>query len=185
MTNEEPEHQLVVCRRAKGKIEAAIFFIDGATNKKGRMGRHPPPEEPAVVKGTGTPVANDPASIASIDITQVTIAGVDARVAKGLRHQLQNIAARIAVIGIEDADDLAAGFGQPLVHGIVQPTIRLRENLERVLGIPGSEGERSVGRPTIDDEMFRQKALCADTVQRRGQGRGGVEGGGDEGDVGH
>lgn len=58
------------------------------------------------------------------------------------------------VVGVQEADNVAAGEGDPLVERVVDATIRFADELRVLVRELAQDAERAIGRSGIDDDML-------------------------------
>ena len=184
---EKAEHDFVVGGGAESEVESAEALIDRAANKKGRVRRHPAPIETLGTIGAGLPVTGDLDRLTStntpFDIAEIAITTIDRRIIEESLHSGQGLGGGVEVIGIEDTDDLPLRQGDPLVHGIVDPLVRLTDQLRQVQSLGSGDLQGRVRRSSVDENMLDRHGLVADAVQIGGESGGGVVGRGDDGDI--
>ena len=69
---EESEHEFIISRRPKDRIEAAAFLVAGSHDTESGMRRHPALHEQAVTVSPCYPFPNDQRNIISLHVLEIT-----------------------------------------------------------------------------------------------------------------
>src|SRR6266853_2517602 len=85
----------------------------------------------------------------------------------------------VAIVCVEDGDDLAGGHANALIHGMVMAFVRLRDPLHSRMA--PEDFQRAVGRAAVHDDMPHQRvALPSHTLERGSNRMNAVEAGRDD-----
>lgn len=132
------------------EIEQAVLFVDRAAHEEGRVRRHPAPLKLLGRVQTGLPVADDfkrglgagglglvarrglviaspQAAVPSprFHVQKIPITRLDRWIFENFGDFGEDVGGGVDVVGVEDADHLAGGQAQPLVHGVVDAVVGL------------------------------------------------------------
>ena len=171
-------------------VAQVIVRGDGTAGEEGLVAHeHAVPEAlPREVLGRGQ--AAHPQEMAlTVDQRRVAIEDVGRTrclMAGGHRvdHAQQGVVLVEAVACVQETHVVARGKGQPFVHGIIEPLVRLAHHGVYVVTVTLDDAHRVVRRGAVDEDILHILVrLCDDALDGVLQHRSGIVGNGDEGEL--
>ena len=104
-----------------------------------------------------------------VGIDQVAVAGLDPLIAEDLHDIAQNKGIAVAVIGVQDAKDLAAGPGDALVHAVENAGVPLADQHGDLVLVALQHLQGAVGGAPVYHEQFNLVVVLLgdDGIQRQ------------------
>ena len=130
-------------RRRLVRVDLRQRRAAGAGQPDLGMRRHPASPEGPPAPRRRSPAPHDAPPLGWVDV--VEIAEADVGVGKRVGDGRERIAIMVAVVGVEEADRLAAECAKALVHRVVEPAIRLRDDGQVVASKTARDRDRVVG----------------------------------------
>jgi len=159
MDLEKSHSQLEIRLAFVSKVESTQPLIYSTTHVKRWMRRHPAFLEQAVHIGARPPIADDLAWIALIHVHQVGITGLDIWVAKDFSDAAKNMPVCEDVISVKEPDHVTCCDRYALIHGVVDTTIWLGDQMRDPSHVLPDHFRRAVGGGAVDDDVLHMRVV--------------------------
>ena len=186
MHEDEAEELFEIGGHAVRQIKGAMGSVARAAAVERGVGGHEAEAHHPRTEGAGTVIARHGVQIGGGNVVHVAVAGVDVGIGKRIGHTSQYVRVGIEVVAVENADHVAGGAGDSLVHCIVESVVGFAEPAEALAEL-GSELANDVGRVVRraavgHNEFEVGVGLGEYRAKSVGEGGATVEGGGDNRD---
>jgi len=152
--DKQPDHEIKVGVKPVAGIESPHLDQEAAAHEQGGMGRMPPRLEHAGHVRFRFPVAQDLPGVGLAYVDEVAMDRVPCASRHGVFYPGKHVRARVNVIRIEEADVIARGGGNALVHGIVKPPVRFGNEMGNASPESFDNRGSAVRRSPVYDQVF-------------------------------